>query len=34
MYEKEKEEIIKAALLLEEYRLVALSGGNVYIRTP
>ena len=34
MYEKEKEEIIKAALLLKEYRLISLSGGNVSIRTP
>jgi len=34
MYEKEKQEIIKAALLLKEYKLIALSGGNVSMRTP
>lgn len=34
MYEKEKQEIIKTALLLKEYRLISLSGGNVSIRTP
>jgi L-ribulose-5-phosphate 4-epimerase len=34
MYEKEKQEVIKAALLLKEYRLISLSGGNVSIRTP
>ncbi|MBN1299380.1 MAG: class II aldolase/adducin family protein [Actinobacteria bacterium] len=33
MYEKEKEEILHAALALKEYRLIALSGGNVSIRT-
>ena len=33
MYEKEKAEIIYAALALKEYRLIALSGGNVSIRT-
>jgi L-ribulose-5-phosphate 4-epimerase len=33
MYEREKEEIIKTALMLKEYRLIALSGGNVSIRT-
>ncbi len=34
MYEKEKEELIHAALALKEYRLIALSGGNVSLRTP
>lgn len=34
MYEKEKDEIIHAALALKEYRLIALSGGNVSVRTP
>lgn len=33
MYEAEKKEIIKSALMLKEYRLIALSGGNVSIRT-
>jgi L-ribulose-5-phosphate 4-epimerase len=33
MHEKEKAEIIHAALALKEYRLIALSGGNVSIRT-
>jgi L-ribulose-5-phosphate 4-epimerase len=33
MYEKEKKEIIKAALALKEYKLISLSGGNVSIRT-
>ncbi len=33
MYEKEKDEIIHAALALKEYRLIALSGGNVSVRT-
>jgi L-ribulose-5-phosphate 4-epimerase len=33
MYEKEKKEILKTALLLKEYRLIALSGGNVSLRT-
>ena len=33
MYEKEKEDIIHAAIALKEYRLIALSGGNVSIRT-
>lgn len=33
MYEAEKKEIIKTALMLKEYRLIALSGGNVSIRT-
>ena len=33
MYEKEKQEIIEAALLLKEYGLIALSGGNVSTRT-
>ena len=31
MYEEEKKEIIKAALALKEYKLIALSGGNVSI---
>jgi len=34
MYEKEKDEIIHAALALKEYRLIALSGGNVSLRMP
>ncbi|MBM3705316.1 MAG: class II aldolase/adducin family protein [Actinobacteria bacterium] len=34
MYKNEKLEVIKAALKLKEYRLIALSGGNVSIRTP
>ncbi len=34
MYEAEKKEIIKAALALKEYRLIALSGGNVSTRKP
>ncbi len=33
MYEKEKEQIIHTALALKEYRLIALSGGNVSLRT-
>ena len=33
MYENEKKEIIKTALQLKEYRLIALSGGNVSFRT-
>jgi len=33
MYENEKKEIIKTALQLKEYRLIALSGGNVSLRT-
>ena len=33
MYEAEKKEIIKTALMLKEYRLIALSGGNVSIRS-
>lgn len=33
MYEEEKKEIIKTALMLKEYRLIALSGGNVSIRS-
>lgn len=33
MYEIEKKEIIKTALMLKEYRLISLSGGNVSIRT-
>ena len=34
MYEDLKKEIIKTALMLKEYRLIALSGGNVSVRTP
>jgi len=34
MYDKEKQEIIQAALHMKEYRLIALSGGNVSVRTP
>ncbi len=33
MYENEKKDIIKTALLLKEYRLISLSGGNVSFRT-
>jgi L-ribulose-5-phosphate 4-epimerase len=33
MYEEEKKEIIKTALMLKEYNLIALSGGNVTVRT-
>ena len=33
MYENEKKEILKTALQLKEYRLIALSGGNVSLRT-
>ncbi|WP_066499613.1 class II aldolase/adducin family protein [Abyssisolibacter fermentans] len=29
MYQKEKEEVIKAGMKLDRYRLIALSGGNV-----
>jgi len=32
IYEKEKSEIIYAALKLKEYRLTSLPGGNVSIR--
>jgi L-ribulose-5-phosphate 4-epimerase len=32
MYENEKKEILKTALQLKEYRLIALSGGNVSLR--
>lgn len=32
MYEKEKQEIIKAGMRLDKYGLVALSGGNVSMR--
>ncbi len=32
MYENEKKEIIKTALQLREYRLIALSGGNVSLK--
>jgi L-ribulose-5-phosphate 4-epimerase len=32
MFEKEKREIIHAALELKEYRLIAMSGGNVSLR--
>ena len=34
MYEEEKREIIKTALMLKEYNLIALSGGNVTVKTP
>ncbi|MEI7616650.1 MAG: class II aldolase/adducin family protein [Actinomycetota bacterium] len=34
MYEDIKKEIIKAALMLKEYRLIALSGGNLSVKTP
>jgi L-ribulose-5-phosphate 4-epimerase len=33
MYEDIKKEIIKTALMLKEYRLIALSGGNVSVKT-
>lgn len=33
MYENEKKDIIKSALLLKEYKLISLSGGNVSVRT-
>ena len=33
MYDLEKKEIIKTGLLLKEYRLISLSGGNITIRT-
>jgi L-ribulose-5-phosphate 4-epimerase len=33
MYEEIKKEIIKTALMLKEYNLIALSGGNVTVRT-
>jgi len=32
MYENEKKEILKTALQLKEYKLIALSGGNVTLR--
>jgi L-ribulose-5-phosphate 4-epimerase len=32
MYEKEKKEVLKTALQLKEYKLIALSGGNVTLR--
>ena len=32
MYEKEKEEILKTALKLDRYGLIALSGGNITVR--
>jgi L-ribulose-5-phosphate 4-epimerase len=34
MYEKQKRELIETGLLLKEYRLIALSGGNVSVRLP
>lgn len=34
MYEREKQEMIEAALALKENRLIALSGGNVSVRMP
>ena len=33
MYEKEKTEILKACLRMDRYGLVALSGGNIALRT-
>ncbi len=33
MYDLEKNEIMKAGLLLREYRLISLSGGNITIKT-
>lgn len=33
MYEKMKEEIIKAGMTLDRYGLIALSGGNISVRT-
>jgi len=34
MYEKEKQAVIKTALTIKEYGLVALAGGNVSMRLP
>lgn len=34
MYEQDKREIIKAALEIKNYGLIALSGGNVSVRKP
>lgn len=34
MFEKEKEEVIKAGMKLDRYGLIALSGGNVSVRMP
>ncbi|MFZ7134271.1 MAG: class II aldolase/adducin family protein [Eubacteriales bacterium] len=32
MYEQEKQEVIKAGIMLDRYDLIALSGGNVSVR--
>jgi len=32
MYEQEKQEVIKAGILMDRYGLIALSGGNVSLR--
>jgi L-ribulose-5-phosphate 4-epimerase len=34
MYEKEKQEILKAAKYMDKYQLIALSGGNISMRMP
>ncbi len=34
MFEKEKQEVIKAGIKLDKYGLIALSGGNVSVRMP
>ena len=34
MFEKEKEEIIKAGMKLDRYGLISLAGGNVSLRMP
>ena len=32
MYQKEKNEVIKAGITLDRYELIALSGGNISMR--
>lgn len=34
MFEKEKEDVIRAGMKLDRYGLIALSGGNVSVRMP
>ena len=34
MFEKEKQEVIKAGMKMDRYGLIALSGGNVSVRMP
>jgi L-ribulose-5-phosphate 4-epimerase len=34
MFEKEKEDVLKACLRMDKYGLIALSGGNVSLRMP